>query len=71
MSMHNNPNFNTPEIQSALICHGMPANEPNILADAFRSGWLAAQPGWEPGRCMGCTCEHGGLDCTVFKRDKR
>lgn len=71
MSMHNNPNFNTPEIRSALIHHGHDPDKPSILADAFRCGWLAAQPDWERGRCLGCTCEHGGLDCSSLKRGER
>lgn len=63
MSLHNKPEFNTPEIIAALRAHGMETDKPNMLSDAFRSGFLAAQPGWEPQRCAECDCEFGGGDC--------
>lgn len=67
MSLHRRPEHNTPEIVAALKAHGLP-DGPSQLADAFRLGWNAAQPGWKPERCAECNCEFGGLDCRWIKR---
>jgi hypothetical protein len=64
MSLHNNPEFNTPEIISGLKAHGMPVDTPSMLSDAFRLGHLSAAPDWKADRCDECDCEFGGADCT-------
>jgi hypothetical protein len=67
MSMHNKPEYNTPEIIAALIAHGMSAQEPSMLSDAFRSGYLAAHTDWKSQRCAECDCKFGGADCNWIK----
>lgn len=67
MSLHNRPEFNGPEIIAALKAHGLDTDSPSQLSDAFRLGWMAAQPGWKPQRCAECDCEFGGADCNWIK----
>ena len=42
MSLHNNPKYQTPALVDALKQHGLEHNIPSQLADAFRTGWVAA-----------------------------
>lgn len=70
MSLHNRPEYNTPEIVAALRAFGIDPEKPSQLADAFRLGWTAAQPGWRPSRCAECTCEFGGAQCDWIKTPK-
>lgn len=67
MSYHNKPDLNPPGMSAALVAHGFSADQPDPMADAFRLGWAAAQPGWKPQRCTECDCEHGGADCSWIK----
>lgn len=67
MSMHNKPECNPPELVAALKAHGMEVDQPSMSADAFRSGWFAAQPGWTPPRCESCDCEFGGATCKELR----
>jgi len=63
--MHNNPNVNTPAIRSELIHHGHDPDKPSLLADAFRPGWLTAQPDWERALYgMHLRARWSGLDCS-------
>jgi len=71
VSLHNDPQYNTPEIIARMKAHGMDVDKPSMLSDAFRLGYMAAQPGWKPGRCEGCTCEFGGADCAEIKKYTR
>ena len=41
MSYHLKPEYNTPEILTALALHGLSTDKPSQLSDAFRLGWLA------------------------------
>lgn len=70
MSLHNKPEFNTPEIIARLKAHGMEVDTPSMMSDAFRLGFLSASPDWQPSRCEDCTCDYGGADCSVFKHPK-
>jgi hypothetical protein len=67
MTLHNNPEFNTPEMLAAMKAHGMTVDAPSQVADAFRLGWMAAQPGWQASRCAECECENGGAECNWIK----
>lgn len=67
MTLHNKEKFNPPGVISALKAHGLKTHLPCQLADAFRLGWLAAQPDWKPQRCENCNCEHGQADCNEIK----
>lgn len=67
MSLLNNPKYNSPEIDAALLAHGLSTDKHNQLSDAFRLGWAAAQPGWKPERCAECDCEFGGMQCSWIK----
>lgn len=67
MSLHNSPDHNTPEIHAAMRAHGIDPEVPSQVADAFRIGWISAQPGWEAQRCAECDCEHGGADCSWIR----
>jgi len=42
MSLHNKPEYNTPDIIAALKTHGMKADSPSQLSDAFRLGYAYA-----------------------------
>ena len=42
MSLHNNPKYQIPALVDALKQHGLKHNIPSQLADAFRTGWVAA-----------------------------
>ena len=42
MSYHNKPKYNTPDLVAALKAHNLKVDTPDILADAFRLGWVAA-----------------------------
>ena len=42
MSLHNNPKYQIPALVDALKQHGLEHNIPSQLADAFRTGWVAA-----------------------------
>ena len=42
MSLHNNPKYQIPALVDALKQHGLKHNSPSQLADAFRTGWVAA-----------------------------
>lgn len=67
MSLHNKPEYNTPEIVAALRAHGLDPDQPNVAADAFRLGWAARDPDWVTPRCAECDCEFGGADCNWIK----
>ena len=70
MSFHDHqkyPEHNTPAIVAALKAHGMEANSPSMLSDAFRLGMLSADPDWKPQRCAECDCDYGGADCNWIK----
>lgn len=71
MSLHHNPDYNTPEMIAAMRAHGIDPETPSQLADAFRLGFKAAAPGWKPQRCEGCTCAFGGAACDDIKRYTR
>jgi hypothetical protein len=71
MTLHNKPDFNTPEIVARLKAHGMEVDTPSMLSDAFRLGYLSASSDWQPQRCEGCSCEFGGADCDVIKRPEK
>lgn len=60
---HKKPEQNSAAIRAALIAHGLDPDKPSQLADAFRLGWMAAQPGWEAHRCAECDCVFGAADC--------
>ena len=63
MSLHANPKYNPPEMRGLLIGHGMKADTPDMLADAFRLGWAAAKGITKVTRCENCNCEFGDADC--------
>lgn len=44
MSFHKKPKYQIPELIQALKDHGLEHDTPSQLADAFRTGYLAAQP---------------------------
>lgn len=67
MSLHNKPEYNSPELVAALKAHGMATTSPSVVSDAFRLGWIASQPDWKAPRCEDCTCEYGGADCNDLK----
>lgn len=67
MSLHNRPEHNTTAIVAAMVAHGIEPDQPSQIADAFRLGWAAAQPGWQPERCAECDCEVGGMGCNWIK----
>ena len=67
MSLHNSEDYNDAETVAALIAHGLPANTPSQLADAFRLGRASAAPDWKPQRCAECNCRYGEADCNWIK----
>lgn len=67
MTLHNKPEYNSPEIRRRLVAHGMNPDEPDMLADAFRLGFLSNTPDWEPQRCAECDCEFGQASCNWIK----
>ena len=42
MSLHNKPKYQIPELIESLKAHGLDADKPSQLSDAFRTGWVAA-----------------------------
>lgn len=42
MSLHKNPTYQIPELIEALKAHNLEHDTPSQLADAFRTGWVAA-----------------------------
>ena len=42
MSLHNDPNYQIPALVAALKHHCLVHDTPSQLADAFRTGWVAA-----------------------------
>ncbi len=44
MSFHRTPKYQIPALIEALKAHGLEHDKPSQLADAFRIGWMAAQP---------------------------
>jgi hypothetical protein len=43
MSLHHKKEYNTKPIVEGLKAHGLTADKPNQLSDAFRAGWVQAQ----------------------------
>jgi len=70
MTLHNESEHNSPEVVAALKAHGMDADKPSHLADAFRLGWAARDPAWAADRCAECNCENGGAECDWIKTPK-
>lgn len=70
MSLHNKPEYNTPEIVARLKAHGMEVDTPSMMSDAFRLGFLNAAENWRPARCENCSCAFGGADCSDVKHPK-
>jgi hypothetical protein len=71
MSLHNKPEFNSPEIRDLLLAHGFDPDKPSLTADAFRMGFTAAQPDYKVSRCENCTCDVGGAQCHAIKMTPR
>lgn len=67
MSLHNKPEYNTPELVAAMKAHGMETDHPSVLSDAFRLGWTVNSPDWKPARCAECDCEFGGAACNWIR----
>ena len=67
VSLHKDPDSNTPAIVAALKAHGLSTESPSQLSDAFRLGALSAAADWKPQRCAECDCEYGGADCNWIK----
>lgn len=42
MSLHNNPEYNTPEMIESMKSHGFKSESPSQLSDAFRLGWISS-----------------------------